>query len=231
MKVLGISTATDVCGVAIIEEDHLLCEYALRTDSLHAEHLLVLVDRVLKDVNLTLKDLDGYALTIGPGSFTGLRVALSTVKGWVTGSPKPVLAISTLKALALTLPMVSLPICPMLDARREKVSAALFCIEESGEMKRLMEDQIIFPHDLLEHISGSTIFLGDGALRYRGVIIGQLGRHARFPLAGQGTSIASAVALEGLRHLRQGHQVEIDTLSPMYLRQTEAERSLERRLE
>ena len=191
MKILGMNTATNVCGVAIIEEGRLLCEYSLRTDSLHAEHLLVLVDRVLKDVKLTLKDLDGYALTIGPGSFTGLRVALSTVKGWVTGAPKPVLAISTLRALALTLPMASLPICPMLDARREKVSTALFCLEESGEMKRLMKDQIIFPHDLLEHISGSTIFLGDGALRYRGVIIGQLGRHARFPLAGQGTSIAT----------------------------------------
>lgn len=233
MKVLGLDAATAVCGVAVVEDERLLCDYRLQAGSSHAEHLLVLVDRALKDLSLTLADLDGLSLTIGPGSFTGLRVAVSTVKGLVTGLPRPVAAISTLEALAWNLPFARHPICPLLDAKKQEVYAALFVFSESGELKRLMEDQVIAPMELLGRLSapggGPTFFVGDGAFRYRDLIADQLGRWARFvPVAHRG-SIASVVAQLGLDRLKRGQRVEMDDLAPAYLRRSDAELNLERR--
>lgn len=230
MKVLGIDAATDMCGVALMEDGHLLCEYRLKTGFLHAEHLLVLVDRVLKDLKLELADLDGLALTIGPGSFTGLRVAVSTVKGLLAGSDKPVAAVSTLEALAWNHPMASNPICTLLDAKKQEVYAALFDFEESGELKRLMDDQIVSPAALLERLSGKIIFIGEGAHRYRDLIIERLGRRARFVPPSQQVSKASIVAQIGLERLRQGRRVDIRNLIPNYLRRSDAEVNLEKRL-
>ncbi len=241
MKVLGLDTATDICGVAVVESssasgglggERLLCDYQLAAGPSHAEHLLVLVDRALKDLKLSLADLDGLALTIGPGSFTGLRAAVSTVKGLVTAVHKPVAAISTLEALAWTVPLARDPVCPMLDAKKKEVYAALFVFSESGEQKRLMEDQVITPGMLLKRLSasggGPTLFVGDGAFRYRDLIVDQLGRRARFvPVAHRG-SIASAVAQLGLDRLKRGQRVEMDDLAPAYLRRPDAELNLEK---
>lgn len=237
MKVLGLDTATDICGVAVVESalggERLLCDYQLAAGSSHAEHLLVLVDRALSDLSLTVADLDGLALTIGPGSFTGLRAAVSTIKGLVTGLPRPVAAISTLEALAWTVPLARDPVCPMLDAKKKEVYAALFVFSESGEQKRLMEDQVIAPRELLGRLSTSggdpTLFVGDGAFRYRDLIIAQLGRRARFVPAAHRGSIASVVAQLGLDRLKRGQRVEMDDLAPAYLRRSDAEVNLEKR--
>jgi tRNA threonylcarbamoyladenosine biosynthesis protein TsaB len=230
MKVLGVDAATDLCGVALVENGHLLCEFRLKTGFQHAEHLLVLVDRVLKDLKLEMADLDGLALTIGPGSFTGLRVAVSTVKGLLVGIDKPVAAVSTLEVLAWNLPMASNPICTLLDAKKKEVYAALFAFEESGELKRLMDDQVILPTALLERLSGEILFIGEGAHRYRDLIIERLGRRARFVPPSQQVSKASIVAQIGLEQLRQGQRVDIRNLTPNYLRRSDAEVNLEKRL-
>ena len=230
MKILGMDTATDLCSVALMEDGHLLCEYRVKTGFLHDEHLLVLVDRALKDLKLELADLDGLALTIGPGSFTGLRVAMSTVKGLLTGINKPVVTISTLEALAWNLPMVPYPICTLLDAKKQEVYAALFTFEESGQLKRLMDDQVISPAILLERLSSRTIFIGEGAQRYRDLIIKRLGHHAWFAPPSQQFPMASVVAQIGLERLRQGQIVDVRTLTPNYLRRSDAEVNLEKRL-
>ena len=232
MKVLGLDAATAVCGVAVVEDERLLCDYRLAVGPSHAEHLLVLVDRALKDLKLSLADLDGLALTIGPGSFTGLRAAVSTVKGLVTAVHKPVAAISTLEAMAWNLPFARHPICPLLDAKKKEVYAALFVFSESGELKRLMEDQVIAPGELLGRLSasggGPTLFVGEGAFRYRDLIADQLGRQAQFvPVAHRG-SMASVVAQLGLDRLKRGQRVDMDDLAPVYLRRPDAELNLEK---
>lgn len=235
MKILGINTATEVCGVAVMESSasgggHLLCEYRLSTGFLHAEYLLVLIDRALKDLKLGLDDLDGMALAIGPGSFTGLRVAVSTIKGLLIGVPKPVVSVSTLEALAWNVPMTSYLICPLLDAKKQAVYAALFVSEKSGELKRLMEDQVIAPEALLNQVwdKGNILFLGDGARRYHDLIHDRLGEVARFVPPAQHDSMASVVAQIGLERLKQGQQTDIKTLTPNYLRRSEAEVKFER---
>ena len=233
MKVLGLDTATEICGGAVVEDERLLCDYRLAVGPSHAEHLLVLVDRALKDLKLSLADLDGLALTIGPGSFTGLRAAVSTVKGLVTAVHKPVAAISTLEAMAWNLPFARHPICPLLDAKKKEVYAALFVFSESGELKRLMEDQVIAPGELLGRLSasggGPTLFVGEGAFRYRDLIADQLGRQAQFvPVAHRG-SMASVVAQLGLDRLKRGQRVDMDDLAPVYLRRPDAEVNLEKR--
>ncbi len=229
MMVLGLDAATALCGVAVVEDEHLLCDYRLKTGFAHAEHLLELLDRALADLKLNLADFDGVALTSGPGLFTGVRVAVSTVKGLLAGSSKPVIPISTLEALAWNLPHSRYPVCPMLDARKEEVYAALFVYEESGELKRLKEDQVIAPNVLVKQLSGPVFFLGDGAVRYRETILEGLGPDARFAPPALSSSMASVVAQLGLKRLRRGEGISLDRLEPVYLRRPDAEVHFEKK--
>jgi tRNA threonylcarbamoyladenosine biosynthesis protein TsaB len=235
--VLGLDTATDICGVAVVESasggERVLCDFRLQAGSSHAEHLLVLINRALGDLKLTMADLDGVALTIGPGSFTGLRVAVSTIKGFLAGFKKPVAPISTLEALAGTVSFTRDLICPMLDAKKLEVYAALFVFSESGELKRLMEDQTIAPATWLKQLSasgeGPILFMGDGAIKYRELIVEELGRRARFATPVQQASTAMVVARLGLDRIRKGRGVEAGELVPTYLRRSDAEVNLEKK--
>jgi tRNA threonylcarbamoyladenosine biosynthesis protein TsaB len=232
MKILAIETATGMGGVALMEDETLLAEYRMDMTMAHAERLMVMVDRVLKDGGLTPDDLDALAVSIGPGSFTGLRVAVSTVKGWVTGKPIPVAAVPTLEAMAWTVPAGGYSICPMIDAKKREVYAALFSCHEDGTLKRAMEDQVISPEVLCERLrepsSPPTVFLGDGASKHREVLEKQLGRRAVFMPAPLSLPLPSMVAWLGLRRLRRGEAADARTLVPVYVRRPDAELNWEK---
>ena len=229
MKVLGLDAATTMCGAAIVDDDRVLCDYRVNSGFAHAEHLLKIVDRALGDLNLGLKDLDGLALTIGPGLFTGLRIAVSTAKGILAGTSTPVVPVSTLEALAWNVPQARHPVCPILDAKKEEVYAALFSFEESGELKRLMEDQIITPEALSERLPGPVFLLGDGAARYKEQLLGKLGRSARFVPSAQSACMASVVAQIGLNRLKRGEGILPERLEPVYLRRLGPEVKLKKK--
>jgi tRNA threonylcarbamoyladenosine biosynthesis protein TsaB len=232
MKILAIETATAVGGVALIEDEKLLAEYRMDMTMAHAERLMVMVDRILTDAGLTMDDLDGLAVSIGPGSFTGLRVAVSTVKGLVTGKPIPIAAVPTLEAMAWTVSAGDHSICPMIDARKQEVYAALFSCQEDGTLRRAMEDQVISPEVLCERLRGPssppTVFLGDGASKYREVLEKQLGRRAVFMPAPLSKPLPSMVAWLGLRQLRRGEAADARTLVPVYIRRPDAELNFEK---
>ena len=231
MKILGIDTATRMSGVALIEDETLLCDYRFQTGFYHSEHLLGLIHQAFSDLKLTMDALDGIALTIGPGSFTGLRVAVSTVKGLLIGSGKPVIGRSTLEIMAETLSISSFSICPMLDAKKGEVYAGRFEPYTSGSMRRIMEDQVISPDSLLDLCSGETVFLGEGAIKYRPMIEDRLGSKAIFCLESRQASMASTVARLGLQTLARGEGVDPQQLSPVYLRPSDAEVNLAKRLQ
>lgn len=232
MKILAIETATGLGGVALIEDETLLAEYRMDMTMAHAERLMVMVDHVLKDGGRTLDDLDALAVSIGPGSFTGLRVAVGTVKGLVTGKPIPVAAVPTLEAMAWTVPAGRHTICPMIDARKQEVYAALFSCQEDGTLKRVMEDQVISPEVLCERLcepsSPPTVFLGDGASKYREVLEKPLGRRAVFMPAPLSLPLPSMVAWLGLRKLQRGEAADARSLVPVYIRRPDAELNWEK---
>src|SRR5215468_481641 len=121
MKLLAVESATLSGGAALLDDDRLLGEITLNIAITHSERLLAAVDRLVADCGLVPADLDGLAVSVGPGSFTGLRVGLATVKGLAMALDLPVAPVPTLDALAARLPFADAPVCPILDARKGEV--------------------------------------------------------------------------------------------------------------
>src|SRR5574340_111067 len=121
MLVLGIETATKTGGVALINEKGVIAEYTSNIEVTHSERLMANVDRLLKDTGIALADVEGLAVSIGPGSFTGLRIGIATIKGIVLATGKPVAAVPTLAALAWNVPHAAHAVCPLLDAKKKEV--------------------------------------------------------------------------------------------------------------
>ncbi len=222
MLVMGIDTSTMQGGVALLSEQGLVSEYTLNVKATHTERLLPLIDRALQDAGITLGQVDGLAVAVGPGSFTGLRIGLSTAKGLAVATGKPLVGVSTLEAMAWTLPFCAYPICPILDARKGEIYCALFR-HEGDRLIRLSEDAARSPDSLVNRIQERTVFLGDGLGVYGDLLKARLNELAVLaPFARRGGS-AAAVAELGRRRLLQGQRDEISELAPRYLRPSEAE--------
>ena len=121
MRLLAVETSTLAGGVALLDGERLVAEYLLDVGIAHSERLMAAVDRVLSDARWTMRDLAGLAVAVGPGSFTGLRIAVSTVKGLALALGLPIAAVPTLDAMAAAVPWASLPVVAVLDARKGEV--------------------------------------------------------------------------------------------------------------
>lgn len=168
MKILAIDAATNVAGVALVDEKKLICEDLLDFELNHSKKLLPMINYVMQNCQTSFDELDYYAVTIGPGSFTGLRIGLATVKGLAQASDKKIIPISTLESLAYNLQYAQGLICPILDARRDQIYTALFNVE-NGQISRLEEDCIKTIDQLVSELKTQkkTIYLlGDGIERY-----------------------------------------------------------------
>lgn len=222
MLVMGIDTSTLHGGVALVSGQGMICDYTLNVKATYSERLLPLIDRVLQDTGITLRHVEGFAIAVGPGSFTGLRIGLSTVKGLAVAGGQSLVGVSTLEAMAWTLPFCAYQICPVLDARKGELYCALFRYE-GDRLIRLTDDTAVAPERLFGQIREPTVFLGDGLGAYEGLVQSQLKELALFPpLTGCGGR-AVAVAELGRRRLLQGHREELAHLTPRYLRPSEAE--------
>ena len=121
MRVLAVDTATYSCSVAITDGDRLLSETTLVSGETHSRHLASLIEALTQTAGLSLEQMEGFAVSRGPGSFTGLRIGISTVKGLAVAGNRPMVGVSTLAALAWQVGPTDHLICPMIDARRDEV--------------------------------------------------------------------------------------------------------------
>lgn len=222
MVVLGVETATSVCGVALIRDETVLVERSLNLGTHHAERLLPGIRDCLEQAGLLIADLAGIAVSIGPGSFTGLRIGLSTAKGLCWSAGLPLVAVSTLEAIAAQFPYASCPVCPALDARKKEIYTALYDTS-SGKPSAQIPPAAVLPEAFLAGLRGPVLFAGDGARLYRSVILGALGAEARFAPAALDRSSAASVAELGLLRLRRGEVEDLAAVEPVYLRKSEAE--------
>ncbi len=222
MKLLAIDTSTMLGGVALLDDDALLAESRLNVRVTHSERLLVEIDHILSRSGLTIQNIDVFAAAIGPGSFTGLRVGLSTIKGLVFATGKKIVSIPTLEAFAWNLPYSIYQVCTLLDARKREVYAAIFRWAGDNFIRELNEQPMKI-NTLLENISEPTIFLGEGALIYKANIINKLAEKAIFPPPQFMVPSPSNVAYLGMKKARQGDFEDIVKAVPMYLRKSEAE--------
>lgn len=224
--VLGVETSSLACGVALAQDDRVLGELLIAGEEPVSERLIEFLDMLLRESRLLLEDLSGFAISIGPGSFTGLRVGLSTLKGLCLATSKPLVKVPTLDALVFGLSYVSHRLCPVIDARRGEVYAALYRAR-SGAVERLSPYLALKPSELVERIEDNTLFLGSGADIYRDLLLKALGKKAHFLSPNPPTPKPSSIALLGISKLLKGETEEVDGLEPLYLRPSQAELKLE----
>jgi tRNA threonylcarbamoyladenosine biosynthesis protein TsaB len=222
LKLLTIQTATPAGSVALTAGDRLLGELFLDVRRPHGSWLLAAIEQLLGAAGMTIRDLDGFGVSTGPGSFTGLRVGLATVKGLAMATGKPIAGVSTLQTLALQVPHVTLPVCALLDARKQEVYAGVFTWEEGWPQPRGAE-QVIAPEQLLAGITEQTLFVGDGAAVYRTLITRQLGPRAQFLSMTYAVPRAAHAALLAARVFVAGKSLPAALINPVYIRSSEAE--------
>jgi tRNA threonylcarbamoyladenosine biosynthesis protein TsaB len=215
MRVLAVETSALAGGAALVDGDRVTGQYLLDVRLTHSERLMVAVDRLLADAGWTPRDLEGLAVAVGPGSFTGLRVGISAIKGLGLALGIPIAAVPTLDAMAASLPFAALPVCPVLDARKNEVYASRYRWDGSA-MRREWEYLAVAPADLAQRLGEPTVLLGDGA----GLIASP---HARLAPPSHQAPSPACVALLGHARLTAGDIVAAADLVPIYLRPSEAE--------
>ena len=227
MKILAIDTSTRVGSIAVVEGPLLKAQQILNITATHNQRLLPGIERVLADTGWSLDDLDGFAVSLGPGSFTGLRIGLSIVKGlaWATG--KPLAAVPTLDALAVNVSSVPHKICPILDARKGEIYTAVYRRGDEEIPQRLTSYMVIKPEELVALISETTVIVGDGLLSYGDYLKRELGNRLVLSSPHLNVVHASAVAWLGWHKLRSGEFEDVSSCTPLYVRPSEAELSRE----
>ena len=222
MKVLGVDTATRSCSVAVLIDDKPAAEMATVSERTHSVRLMPMIREALAQAGLELKDIDGFAVTVGPGSFTGLRIGISTVKGLAFATARPCAGISTLEALAYPCLPCPHPVCTLMDARKGEVYAAFFrgC---GARPQRIGAEQIAAPEAILHAIASPHLFVGDAVEIYKDRIRAIVGasailapRELHFPRA----SIVARLARDPLAAAARGGP---SRLVPRYIRQSDAE--------
>lgn len=240
MITLSIETSTLLGGIAIADDKiGLIAENRLNVKTTHSERLMPEIDHILKMSSLKIKDIDFFSISIGPGSFTGLRVGLSTVKGLSFSTGKPIVAVPTLEAFAWNFPYCRYPICIMLDARKKEVYTSIFLWSNYGFKKILSEASITLKelikilHENIIYNSNTQIakinninkilFAGEGAFIYKDVIINNLGKLALFAPPDKMVPSPANVAILGLQKAKKGEFSDPISVSPFYIRKSEAE--------
>lgn len=225
MLIFGIDTCCMAATAALMDESGLLAQTVVNNKKTHSQKMMPQIEEMFGHTELSPEDVDFYAAAVGPGSFTGVRIGVATVKAMAQAFKKPCIAISTLHALAKNVALFDGIICPILDARREQVYNALF--NGGKSLERLCEDRALAISELLDELKKTDkeiMFCGDGVPVFRETIEKELGDRARFAPLMLNMNLASAVAELGLEYAKKGETVPYGDLVPQYVRLSQAER-------
>ena len=221
MKILAISTAEKECSMALFEDKNPVCEEMWATKQTHSKRIMDMVAQIMERSSVSINEIDGFIAAKGPGSFTGLRIGISTVKGLAYASEKPCVGISSLDGIAWQFSFSSLPVCVMMDAQRGEVYQATYNFK-NGILLEKSEEQALKPSEVLELLSKDTLFAGSGAVAYQEIIKIQFNKTANFAPLFLNKVRASALA-EAFFQDPSILNDNNDSLSPEYLRKSDAE--------
>lgn len=224
MRILSIDTASTTGSVAVVDGDFLLAELTIARQETHSRRLMNMIQGVLEMSGLRLADIDGFAFTRGPGSFTGLRIGLSVVKGLTLISEKPLVGVSSLEVLARQAPDRRPLICPMMDARNKEVYCARYRFSK-GCIRLEMDEAAVSPEVAVEGITEGCLLIGDGAHRYRPLFEDVLGSHTEFATPDDGIPRALTVARLSMPRFEAGDTDDVRSVVPVYLRKSYAEQA------
>jgi len=220
--ILGLDTSTWTASIGIVRDGEPVAERCLRAESSHALTLLPLVEETLAAARIDVSELDGVAVANGPGSFTGLRIAVSTAKGLAYAVGARLVAVPTLEAMARAAGPRPTSVCPVLDARKGEVYAALFRWRDGG-LERLGAEQALSPRALADAIDTPCTFVGEGVDVYGDLLRELLGERALLLPPGALPPLGGTVAQMGWERLQAGEEASLAELEPLYVRPSEAE--------
>lgn len=226
MRILALDTSTNVATVAILEDDVIIGEYSCNKGKTHSQRLMPMIQSLLEKVGLSATDMDAFAASIGPGSFTGLRIGVTTVKAMAFAAEKPVISIHTLDALAYNLTMSEALICPIIDARNSQVFTAVFRFI-NGKLERLTDYLGIHINELVDIIrpmEGEVVLLGDACNMHKDYFTLELGERVSIAPPNIALAKASSVAVLARNAFLEGKLENCYDMVPFYLRKSQAER-------
>ncbi|MFO7753925.1 MAG: tRNA (adenosine(37)-N6)-threonylcarbamoyltransferase complex dimerization subunit type 1 TsaB [Desulfobacteraceae bacterium] len=222
MKILAVNTSEALCSVAFMDEGELVCEESWLDRRTHSKRVLEMIRHLLENrAGIDAEDVDAFVAARGPGSFTGLRIGISVVKGLACAVNKPAVGISGTDGLAYRFSATDLPVAVLMDARRKEVYARFYRFYRGGLMEKSTA-YALAPSELIDMIDMETLFVGSGAVAYKDFITDNLREKARFVPASQNHIKAAALAIPvfnnpGILEARE------DTLVPEYVRKPDAE--------
>jgi tRNA threonylcarbamoyladenosine biosynthesis protein TsaB len=223
MKILAVETATAWQSVALLDDERVLARRDQDAAGSHVRLLLPAIDRVFSDAGLLPAQLDGLAVSIGPGSFTGLRVGLSTVLGIRTVTRLPLVVVPTLEGMAWNLRGATIPLCPIINSRRGELYWALFEWRGHDHLERLMPEQVGTPTALAKQLNGPVMVFGEGWESEKESIRSNAATTAILTeAAAHMKPSAVSVGLAGLPRLSRGDLAGLG-ISPLYIQRPEAE--------
>lgn len=230
MNIFGIDTCCMAATAAVITDDRLVAQVVQNNKKTHSQKIMPMIEFMLREADMSVDDIDCFAAATGPGSFTGVRIGVATVKALAHAADKPCAAVSTLHALANNTACFDGIICPILDARRGQVYNALF---RGGSMERMTDDRALSLVKLCEELKETDeriIFLGDGVSVFEDEIKKELGGRAEFAQRMQRMNLAASVAEIGYEKFICGDVCGYGELKPDYHRLSQAERERNERM-
>lgn len=233
MLILGLDTCCMPATAAVCDGTKLFGEFVINCGKTHSQKIMPEIENMLKSLSITPCDIDCFAVAAGPGSFTGVRIGVATIKALAHGTNKPCVVVSTLEALAQNTAYFDGLICPMLDARRNQVYTAVFRGGHDGA-ERISPDEAIELNGLLKRLKEQdekVLFLGDGIFVYKDEIEKELGDMAVFAQPNLNMNMAGAVAYLGALAFENGSTVPYSEVVPSYVRLSQAEREREEKLQ
>ncbi len=229
MKILALDTSGQNCSCSILDETRVIADFNISTGTTHSETLLPMINEMCHFCGLSINDIDVFACAVGPGSFTGLRIGIATIKGFALSLSKPVIGVSTLQGLAQNVASFDGLICSVLDAKNNNVYAGIYTKNDGklvlqGDYQTGTIDELI---SLLQSTSQNIIFVGDGAISFQSIIKEHLQDKASFAPLHLTHQLSTSVAKIALDKALQNDFDSADHLMPMYLKKSQAEREAE----
>jgi tRNA threonylcarbamoyladenosine biosynthesis protein TsaB len=228
MKILAVDTSGQNCSVCIIDETSVLAEFSQNSGTTHSQNLMPMIYEMEKYSGINQDDIDVFACSIGPGSFTGLRIGISSIKGMALSMDKQVIGVPSLVGLAYNIPYFNGLICPILDAKNNNIYSAVFEYKDKPVMMgSYISEEFESLLDVLKNKESDILFIGDGATQYKDKLISAFGNKAKFAPLHLNNQLAISIAKAAMDKATLGEFDDYNSLVPLYLKKSQAERMLD----
>lgn len=219
MKILAVDTSSEICSVAILENDTVIAENSLNDGKTHSENLMTIMENTLEENKTKLNDIDLIACSVGPGSFTGIRIGVSSIKAIAEVLDVPVAAVTSLETLAKNVEANGVTIVSLIDAKNDQVYAGIFD-DDYNKKEEYIADSISNVVEKLKEYE-NIIFVGNAAIKYKELLEESFGTVV---ISDNNSQSAANVGKIGYKKNKEKDLASADTIMPMYLRKSQAER-------